>query len=53
MLRRHGYGDLADTIVARSHECIEKSGFREYYHPYTAEGLGARDFGWSTLILDM
>ena len=52
-LRRHGYSELADAIVARSHECIEKSGFREYYHPYTAEGLGARDFGWSTLILDM
>ena len=29
------------------------SGFREYYHPYTGEGLGARDFGWTTLILDM
>ena len=52
-LRRHGYADLADTIVARSHECIDKSGFREYYHPYTAEGLGASNFGWSTLILDM
>ena len=52
-LRRHGYTDIADTIVARSHDCIEKSGFREYYHPFTAEGLGARDFGWSTLILDM
>lgn len=52
-LRRHGYGELADTIVARSHECIDKSGFREYYHPFTAEGLGASDFGWSTLILDM
>jgi glycogen debranching enzyme len=52
-LRRHGYTELADTIVAKSQECIEKSGFREYYHPYTAEGLGARDFGWSTLILDM
>jgi len=44
---------LADTIVARSREAIEKSGFREYYHPYTGEGLGARDFGWSTLILNM
>lgn len=52
-LWRHGYPQLADTIVAKSHEAIEKSGFREYYHPYTAEGLGARDFGWSTLILDM
>ena len=52
-LQRHGYADLADTIVAKSRECIRISGFREYYHPYTAEGLGARDFGWSTLILDM
>jgi glycogen debranching enzyme len=52
-LRRHGYSQLADTIVAKSHEAIEKSGFREYYHPYTAEGLGAQDFGWCTLILDM
>ena len=52
-LRKHGYPELADTIVARSQECIEKSGFREYYHPYTAEGLGARDFGWTSLILDM
>ncbi len=52
-LRRHGYPELADTIVTRSHEAIEKSGFREYYHPYTGEGLGARDFAWSTLILDM
>ncbi len=52
-LRRHGYHDLAAHIVDRSLECIEKSGIREYYHPYTAEGLGARDFGWSTLVLDM
>jgi glycogen debranching enzyme len=52
-LRRHGYNKLAAHIVERSQECIEKSGIREYYNPYTAEGLGARDFGWSTLILDM
>ena len=51
-LRGHGYTDLADTIVAKSYEAIEKSGYREYYQPYTGEGLGARDFGWSTLILD-
>ncbi len=52
-LRRHGYPELADTIVAKTHEAVELSGFREYYQPYTGEGLGARDFGWTTLILDM
>ena len=52
-LRGHGYPELADTIVAKTHEAIELSGFREYYHPYTAEGLGARNFGWTTLALDL
>ena len=52
-LKGHGYPELADTIVTKTHEAIEQSGFREYYHPYTGEGLGARDFGWTTLILDM
>lgn len=51
-LRGHGYPELSEPLVEKSRECIAKSGFREYYHPYTAEGLGARDFGWSTLILD-
>ena len=51
-LRRHGYPELANTIKAKTHEAVEMSGFREYYQPYTGEGLGARDFGWTTLILD-
>ena len=51
-LRRHGYKEVAEVIVEKSYEAIELSGYREYYNPYTAEGLGARDFGWSTLILD-
>ena len=49
----HGYQDLSAEIVSKSIQCIDQSGFREYYNPYTAEGLGAGDFGWSTLILDM
>ncbi len=52
-LKGHGYPELAETIVTKTHVAIEQSGFREYYHPYTGEGLGARDFGWTTLILDM
>jgi glycogen debranching enzyme len=52
-LRGHGYTEMADTIVAKTHEAIELSGFREYYDPYTAEGLGARNFGWTTLALDL
>ena len=52
-LRRHGYADIADTIKTRTLQAVAQSGFREYYQPYTGEGLGARDFGWSTLALDM
>ena len=52
-LRRHGYEQLADEIVAKSHQLVEGAGFREYYNPYSGEGYGARDFGWSTIVLDM
>ena len=52
-LKLHGYLELADDISAKSLACIQQSGFREYYNPYTGEGLGAKNFGWSTLILDM
>ena len=52
-LRRHGYPGLADEIVTKSHQLIEAGGFREYYNPYNGEPYGARDFGWSTIVLDM
>ena len=52
-LRRHGRADLAAEIERRSVELVERSGFREFYHPRTGAGQGARDFGWSTLVVDM
>ena len=32
---------------------VERHGFREYYNPLTGEGLAARRFGWSTLLVDL
>jgi hypothetical protein len=29
------------------------SGLREYYDPYTGEGMGARAFSWSSLVLEL
>jgi glycogen debranching enzyme len=52
-LRRHGYLDMARHIEDRSAALVEKSGFREYYHPVTGEGNGAVDFSWTALALDM
>src|SRR5439155_9395434 len=52
-LRAHGRGDIASHIVERSIAMIERSGVREFYDPRTGEGEGARDFGWTTLVLDL
>ena len=30
-----------------------REGLREYYDPYTGEGLGAREFAWTSLILEL
>ena len=29
------------------------AGLREYYEPRTGAGMGALDFGWSSLVMDM
>jgi hypothetical protein len=52
-LQQHGYREQADAIVASSAQLVLKSGFREFYNPLTGDGYGARNFGWSTLVLDL
>lgn len=52
-LRKHGQDKVADQIVERMVEMIEKWGFREYYNPETGQGYRRQNFGWSTLILDL
>jgi glycogen debranching enzyme len=52
-LRRHGRDDLAARITEQTLELIDRSGFREYYDPFTGEGYGATDFSWSALALDL
>jgi len=52
-LRRFGYDAAADRILGSCVELVERHGFREYYNPLTGEGLAARRFGWSTLIVDL
>jgi glycogen debranching enzyme len=43
----------AGTLMKSMIDLVEKSGFREYYNPFTGEGYGAHDFTWAGLILDM
>jgi glycogen debranching enzyme len=48
-LTLHGYEAEAQELAARLQRMVTASGFREYYHPDTGTGQGARAFGMSTL----
>jgi hypothetical protein len=50
---RLGYETEAREMVARLVPMIEREGLREYYDPLTGEGLGAREFAWTSLIAEM
>ena len=52
-LLNYGFSDIAKQIQQSSINLIEKSGFREYFNPLTGEGLGAKNFTWGGLVLDM
>ena len=52
-LVRLGYRDEALQMAHRLGETVLRQGLREYYNPLTGEGLGATDFAWTSLILEM
>lgn len=52
-LRKHGYDDIADQIVEKMVDMIQREGFREFYNPETGEGYRRDNFGWSSLVLDL
>ena len=37
-------------LVDKSLELLRRQGFREYFDPFTGEGLGARSFTWSAAL---
>ncbi|HEV8285049.1 MAG TPA: hypothetical protein VGQ09_12115 [Chitinophagaceae bacterium] len=49
----NGFEKKACSLFKSMKDLIEKSGFREYYNPFTGEGYGAKDFTWSGLVVDM
>ena len=52
-LRTHGRSDIARALACRTITMIAKSDLRECYGPYSGEGHGARQFGWSSLVVDL
>jgi hypothetical protein len=52
-LIRLGYDAQAEELARRVAGAVRAEGLREYYHPFTGAGMGAVDFGWSTLVMEM
>ena len=52
-MRRLGYEQEAAAMVGALERTVLSQGLREYYDPHTGEGLGATEFAWSTLMLEM
>jgi mannosylglycerate hydrolase MGH1-like protein len=52
-LKRLGYEEEASHMARALGEVVLREGLREYYDPFTGEGLGARDFAWTALIMEM
>jgi hypothetical protein len=50
---RLGYEDEARRLAGALAGAVERQGLREYYDPRTGAGLGATDFAWTSLILEM
>ena len=52
-LVRLGYEEPAAQLAERLAATVAAHGLREYYNPHTGAGMGARDFGWSSLVLEL
>jgi mannosylglycerate hydrolase MGH1-like protein len=52
-MRRLGYEREAEDLAARLGAAVVREGLREFYDPRDGDGMGGRDFAWSTLILEM
>ncbi|MGD0166736.1 MAG: hypothetical protein ABSC51_05520 [Gaiellaceae bacterium] len=52
-LLRHGENGYASQLAERSRELAERGGFNEFYDARSGRPVGAKRFGWATLVADM
>ena len=52
-LRRLGYAEPAERMAAAVTDTVSREGLREYYDPRTGTGLGATDFAWTSLVMEL
>lgn len=45
-----GRPELAATLTTRSLGLVQRSGYREYFNPYTGQGYGTEDFSWAAAL---
>lgn len=50
-LQQHGTPPVAHDIVVSTLHLVQRSGFREYFDPFTASGYGGTDFSWTAALL--
>ncbi|HYW27805.1 MAG TPA: trehalase family glycosidase [Terriglobales bacterium] len=50
-LRQHGRDEMARQVEESTVRLVERSGFREYFDPFTGEGYGSMDFSWTAALL--
>jgi len=50
---RLGYEQQAATLARAITETVAREGLREFYDPHDGRGMGAEDFAWSALALEM
>ena len=50
---RLGYGDAAAALARGVVEAVVREGLREFYDPHDGGGMGATDFAWSALAIEM
>lgn len=53
-LKRYGFHEEAEWIIAQSIELVRQAGFHEYFSPVDGEPAGATNFSWTAaLIIDL
>ncbi len=52
-LVRLGYEQEAAALARAIAETVSRAGLREFYDPHDGRGMGARDFAWSALALEL
>jgi hypothetical protein len=52
-LLRLDYREAADTLARAIVDAVRSAGLREFYDPRDGSGMGARQFAWSSLALEL